>query len=139
MGILIFILLVAFLLMSVFIIVTANDVGGVVCGIVLFLVLFACGVVIPYVSHNSSLANIENSAAIVKIQEDYKERLKSQLESLPKVNASLMNADSPYKAIVSEIAVAEQKIATANETVLDSKISIQKRERGMTSYILWFF
>ena len=137
MGVFIFTLLIFFLLVSMVLIARAGD--GLIFGFILFFVSFVVGIVIPYASHNNAIANIENSEAIVKIQEDYKERLKIQLDSLPKVNSSLMNADSPYRSIVSEIAVSEQKIAEANEKVLNSKISIQKRKRGMTSYILWFF
>jgi len=137
MGTFIFVLLVIFIILSVLLMISSWE--GSIVGFVMFVILFGCGVAIPYTSHNSDIANIENSQAIIKIQEDYKDRLNSQLNSMPKIDGSLMNGDSPYKSIVSEIAVAEQKIASANERVLESRIDIQKRERGLTSYIIWFF
>lgn len=137
MGTFIFILMVAFLVIAILIMTTSHD--GLGFGLILFLIIFGVGVIIPYSFHNSSLATIENSAEIVKIQEDYKSRLKAQLDTLPKVDGALMNSDSPYRSIISEIAISEQKIVTANEEILSAKMSIQKRERGLTSYILWFF
>lgn len=137
MGTFIFILMIVILLISILIMITSRD--GLGFGLVLFLVVFGIGIVIPYAFHNASLATIENSVEIVKIQEDYKSRLKAQLDTLPKVDGALMNGDSPYKSIISEIAVSEQKIVSANETILSAKMSVQKRERGMTSYVLWFF
>ena len=138
MGLFIFILLTVLLSISVMLIVKFDE-FGIVFGVLLFIFAFTCGIAFPYMSHNSSLATIENSAEIIKIQEDYKLKLKGQLDSLPKVDVSLMSGDSPYSSIISEIARSEQKILTANEEVLSAKIKIQKRERGLTSYILWFF
>ena len=137
MGTFIFILIVVFLLISIGMMIASID--TLMAGLGLFFVIFGFCVITPYIFHNSSLATIENSAEIVKIQEDYKSRLKSQLDTLPKVDGALMNSDSPYNSIISEIAISEQKIVNANEKILSAKMSIQQRERGLTSYILWFF
>lgn len=138
MGVFIFCLIVLLLVLCVFM-VFSFEFDSTMSGVILGLIVLVCGVFLPYISHNSSLATIDNSERIIQIQSEYKESLIEQLNSLPKTDAALMNSDSPVSSIVEEIASAEGKIAQAKQDVLDAEISIQKRKRGLTSYILWFF
>ncbi len=94
---------------------------------------------IPYVIHNSSVVKIKNSEAIIEIQVEYKSKLEERLNSIPDQKIALMNADSPVSTIVKEIALSEQSIRDANESILSAKMNIQARESGLTSYILWFY
>ena len=137
MGIFIFMMIMSIAAAAVFL--AIFDKEGPFIGIVILGLVFCFGILMPYSLHNMDLTRIEHSLEIVQIQEDYREGLKEQLNTLPELNGSLMNEDSPYRSIISQIAASEGRIAAANENVLDSKMSIERRERGLTSYILWFF
>jgi len=109
--------------------------GFSVIGVALGLALMT----VPYANHNSDLASVEFQERIIKIETDYAKKLRSQLNSLPKVDNSLLNADTPYSAIVVEISNSERRVRDANETILNAEISIAKRGRFITAFALWFF
>jgi hypothetical protein len=93
----------------------------------------------PYAFHNSDIAKVDYAARIIKVETDYSEKLRVQLGSLPKVNSSLMNSDTPYASIVTELALSEKRVRDANADILDAEMSIEKRKRFATAFVLWFF
>lgn len=105
----------------------------------IMLIIAGLLIFVPYANHNSNLATIEFSNQIIKVKTDYKSSLKQQLESLPSVEGAILNADSPCSQMVKEIASVEREVMQANQNVLYAEISIKKRERFATAFVLWFF
>lgn len=139
MGILVFLLLIVCFVVGCFLLASAtiwNDNG--IVGFLMVALPILC-FVLPYWVHNSNLATVENSEKIIQINTDYRERMQQQLKDFEVKGVSLLNADTPVKSIVSEIATAERNIMEAEQEILNAEISIERRKRGMSSYILWFF
>lgn len=132
MGVLIFI--VAILLIIVCLIIASEEPVFIFVGAAIFAIFF----IFPYVEHVSDITTIHNHDRIVEIQEKRIDRISSRLDKVEDKGNSTWNKDTPVATMMDSLVEAENKITEAQENILSAEMSIQKRENGITSYILWF-
>jgi septal ring factor EnvC (AmiA/AmiB activator) len=92
-----------------------------------------------YSEHNSDITLIKNQEAYVQVQQDYINSLKVSLEAIQDKTNTLANQDSPVATLALKISDAEKDIRDAKKQVLEAQMSIDKRQNGITAWVLWFY
>lgn len=98
------------------------------------LLLFA----IPYSGQIKDSVVVSEGDRIVSVTEEYRDRIKEEINSLPKIQSSLMNGDTPYLAMLDNLAGAEQKILESKKDIITAEMRIQRRKLGVTAFVFWF-
>lgn len=101
--------------------------------VLLVLVLLA---VCSVVGHTDDLGTIRAQATIISVMEQRLVDLRTDMSSLrdSSPGAQFMNADTPIKALIDQIAQANNDLAIARVTKANAEVSIAKRKAGP----MWF-
>jgi peptidoglycan hydrolase CwlO-like protein len=113
----------------------AHSIGFLIVSVVIWVASFGA----PYASLNSDVHQIINAEEYIQLEQEYASDLKAQLDDLPEVDPTLLNADTPIASLVDSIHESQKKIRERRVMILDSKRSIQERQEGWTSYVFWFY
>lgn len=138
MGFIFFVLLILLILFLLLYMIAIDDIDGWVTGISGIALVVILGFVLPYTSHIRDMSTVNNAQNIISIQEERIERISERLDNVTDKGSSSWNADSPVATMMQSLTSAENKISEAGQDILKAKMSIQRRQHGFTSYVLWF-
>jgi len=110
------------------------------CAAIVALLGFGVGGIVSWCNHASDLGTIRAGRYSITVQLERCDRLKQELEKdLPMgVNGQtiLLDKDSPYKALIDQLAAAETDLATAKRQVSDARVSVAQRAAGPYGFIV---
>lgn len=112
---------------------------------VVFMVIFFFVLLVApfasYTNHADNLGTIKAQYHVIEVQNQRLSSLKASLQEALKNDAkmALLNADSPIKAIVDQIAEAEKDLAKAKTVKAEAEVSIAKRKIGLFKFVTWLF
>jgi len=119
-----------------------NDLGcTLITFSVIFFVLFSLFGIFSYNDHVNNLACIKMQDETITVHQQRLASLNKQYEAITKNihSASLMNADSPVKSVIEGITGAENSITNAKLKVIEARIDIEARKRGIYSLLAILF
>jgi peptidoglycan hydrolase CwlO-like protein len=107
------------------------------CG---FLLLFLAlpPLITPLMIHNYDVTTINNAHKMLQIRQDALDSIDAQLQNFS-TQTALMNADAPFSSLAKEKSQFVREISEIKEKVLEAEMRIERRKRGFTAYVTWFF
>lgn len=95
--------------------------------------------VAPSFMHVSDVVNRDTAYEVIAEHAKYVDDLERQMKKLPSISSGLMNADTPYASISSQLTAAKAGLMKAKLEKIGYTRSIAKRKAGFTQYVTWFY
>lgn len=94
-------------------------------------------IITPVTIHNSDKIDYANTAKILNIHKKHIEQLENQLSSVDVKAGAILNHDSPYATIYTQLASVRSEFKETELKLFNCGLDIEKRRVGFFQYATW--
>ena len=115
----------------------SSGIAFIIIPVVIFCIMLIC-FPFSWYYHTGDLGIVRSRSYAIAVQEERCTRLREFLNNIPAIKngAVVLNSDTPYKALIEQLASAESDLAQSKKTVADARVSIAQRQVGPYGFIV---